>query len=72
MVAWPAILLEPYQPTRFGLPRLVRGRLEIEDTAQATGAGPILSTLLQRRGFGSKNLDLSFTVPQQVMVERLS
>src|SRR3954451_3181082 len=61
------VLLEPTKTTRFGVTYTSQVDFKFKDTGQLTGAGPILTTLLQRRGIGSKNLDLSFTVPQQVM-----
>ena len=61
------VLLEPTKTTRFGVTYTSQVDFKFKDTGQLTGAGPILTTLLQRRGFGSKNIDLSFTVPQQVM-----
>ena len=61
------ILLEPTTTTRLGVTYTSQVDFKFKDTGQLTGAGPILTTLLQRRGIGSKNLDLSFTVPQQVM-----
>jgi len=61
------VLLEPTKTTRFGVTYTSQVDFKLKDTGQLTGAGPILTTLLQRRGIGSKNIDLSFTVPQQVM-----
>ena len=61
------VLLEPTSTTRFGVTYTSQVDLKFKDTGELTGAGPIVSALLQRRGFGSKNINLSFTVPQQVM-----
>ena len=61
------VLLEPTRTTRFGVTYTSQVDFKFKDTGQLTGAGPILTTLLQRRGFTGKKIDLSLTVPQQVM-----
>src|SRR4051794_2411484 len=61
------VLLEPTKTTRFGVTYTSQVDFKFKDTGELTGAGPLLTTLLQRRGFTGKKIDLSLTVPQQVM-----
>ena len=62
------ILLQPDQKTRVGITYLTPVDLNFASVPHLRGTGPVLLTLLQRRGLTGSSVDLGITVPQEVMV----
>jgi long-chain fatty acid transport protein len=62
------IMLQPDKKTRVGITYLTPMDLSFSSIPHFRNTGPILITLLRRRGFLSSPVDLSLTVPQEVMV----
>lgn len=62
------ILIEPTPCTRIGVMYYSPVELSFNDAPSFDGLGPILGRLLARRGVIGRNLEMSFTVPQWVMV----
>lgn len=62
------VLLEPFKQTRVGL--TYRSRVEqcLEDGLDIDNPGPLLSAALDRSGLLGKTVDLSMTIPQEVML----
>jgi long-chain fatty acid transport protein len=61
------VLLEPRPGTRLGVSYISPVELPFKDVASLGGAGPILRDILQKRGLWGKKVDLTYTLPQQVM-----
>ena len=61
------VLLEPRQGTRFGVTYLSAVDLTFDDVVSTDGLGPALSTILRARGLLGSKVDLTYTIPQQVM-----
>jgi long-chain fatty acid transport protein len=62
------ILLEPRQGTRFGVTYNSPVDLEFDDVLSTDGLGPTLSAILRARGLLGSKVDMTYTIPQQVMV----
>jgi long-chain fatty acid transport protein len=62
------VLLEPRQGTRFGVTYTSPVDLTFDDVLSTDGLGPVLSRILRVRGLLGSKVDLTFTLPQQVMV----
>jgi long-chain fatty acid transport protein len=62
------IMLEPWVGTRFGVTYISPVNLDFKDVASASRLGPGLQALLSATGLLGAKVDLSFTIPQQVMV----
>ncbi len=57
-----------YTPRNFQISCLTPLDLNVSAVPQFRGTGPLLKTLLRRRGLLDASVDLSLTVPQEVMV----
>jgi long-chain fatty acid transport protein len=62
------VLLQPDAKTRIGITYLTPVDLNFSSTAHFRNTGPVLLTLLRRRGLLGGGVDLGITVPQEVMV----
>jgi long-chain fatty acid transport protein len=62
------VMLQPDSKTRLGITYLTPVDLNFSSVPHFRGTGPGLVTLLRRRGFLGTPVDLSLTVPQEVMV----
>jgi len=62
------VLLEPRQGTRFGVTYNSPVDLEFDDVVSTDGPGPVLSAILRARGLLGSKVDMTYTIPQQVMV----
>jgi long-chain fatty acid transport protein len=61
------LLVEPQPETRLGLTYLTPVNLNFSAVPSFSGLGPLLETVLRRRGLTDRNMDLGITVPQMVM-----
>ncbi len=62
------VMLQPDNKTRVGITYLTPVDLNFSSVPHFRGTGPVLTTLLARRGILNSSVDLSLTVPQEVMV----
>jgi long-chain fatty acid transport protein len=62
------VLLEPRQGTRFGVTYISPVDLTFDDVLSTDGLGPFLRAILQARGLLGSKVDMTYTLPQQVMV----
>jgi long-chain fatty acid transport protein len=62
------MLLEPRQGTRFGVTYISAVDLPFDNVLSTDGLGPVLGGILRARGLLGSKVDLTFTLPQQVMV----
>jgi len=62
------VLLEPRQGTRFGVTYISAVDLPFDNVLSTDGLGPVLSGILRARGLLGSKVNLTFTLPQQVMV----
>jgi long-chain fatty acid transport protein len=62
------VLLEPRQGTRFGVTYFSPVDLTFDDVVSTDGLGPTLSTILRVRGLLGSKVNMTYTIPQQVMV----
>ena len=62
------ILIEPRKGTRLGVSWVSPVNLDFKDAVRLNGLGPILTTALGRKGLIGSEVDLSLTIPQQVIV----
>jgi long-chain fatty acid transport protein len=62
------IMLQPDEKTRVGITYLTPVDLNFSAIPHFRGVGPVVMTLLGRRGFLGSSVDLGLTVPQEVMV----
>ncbi len=61
-------MLQPDEKTRLGVTYLTPVDLNFSAVPHFRGTGPVLTTLLARRGLLNSSVDLGMTVPQEVMV----
>jgi len=62
------VLLQPDEKTRVGITYLTPVDLNFNSVPHFRGTGPVVTTLLARRGLLNSSVDLSLTVPQEAMV----
>jgi long-chain fatty acid transport protein len=62
------VLLEPRQGTRFGVTYNSPVDLKFDDVVSTDGLGPVLNAILRARGLLGSKVDMTYTIPQQVMV----
>jgi long-chain fatty acid transport protein len=62
------VLLEPRQGTRFGVTYNSPLDLKFDDMVSTDGLGPVLSAMLRARGLLGSKVDMTYTIPQQVML----
>lgn len=62
------VLWEPVKGTRIGVTYRSPVDLGFEDVPEIQGLGPILSAIVNAAGLANKELDLSVTIPQEVML----
>jgi long-chain fatty acid transport protein len=62
------VLVEASPSTRFGVTYRSQVDQDFEDTATASNLGPLLRASLDARGLSGLPVDLSLTIPQEVMV----
>ena len=61
------VLVEPLEGTRLGVTYRSSIELPFEDVPELKDVGPLLSTLLGAAGLNNKKMDLSVTIPQEVL-----
>ena len=62
------VMFQPDEKTRIGITYLTPVDLNFSAVPHFRGTGPVLMTLLARRGLLNSSVDLGMTVPQEVMV----
>jgi long-chain fatty acid transport protein len=62
------VMFQPDEKTRIGITYLTPVALNFSAVPHFRGTGPVLTTLLARRGLLNSSVDLGMTVPQEVMV----
>jgi long-chain fatty acid transport protein len=62
------VMIQPDQKTRIGITYLTPVNLNFSSVPHFRGTGPILTTLLRRRGLLGASVDLGMTAPQVVML----
>lgn len=61
-------MLQPDEKTRIGITYLTPVDLNFSSVPHLRGVGPLVLTLLRRKGLSSSTVDLGITVPEEVMV----